>query len=43
MISAALNGHLDVLMELKQYSDPLKALAEDEDDYDDSAADKTEL
>lgn len=50
MISAGLGGHLDVLLELKQYSDPALyakpaggAGDDDDDDYDDSTADKTEL
>lgn len=48
MISAALGGHLDVLLELKQYSDPTlyvqppAGTAGGDDDYEESD-DKTEL
>jgi hypothetical protein len=48
MISAALGGHLDVLLELKQYYDPQlyvqpPAGTGGDDDYDESVDDKTEL
>lgn len=47
MISAALGGHLDVLLELKQYSDPTLYVQPPagtaDDDYDESVDDKTEL
>jgi len=46
LISAALAGNLELVLELKQHSDPRQGLAAaptDEDDYDDDVADKTEL